>query len=169
MSLSPRAEWKINHVHPMLSSTQRPCFKIKDADANVALPFLGQLESIRSSTFSSSFSPIIHPSRSISPPALPSHFYRWNYCQGTVIIEFPDLRTPAPPFILYTAPHHPVPPCPPAIVLLLRAVLMYCPTHSFRVPEVCRILISLWEKYILKKWARQMQKQGKRQGQDMVV
>lgn len=78
---------------------------------------LSSLESICSSTFSAFpslslslyFSFALHPSPSISSlSALPSHFHQWNYCQGTVIIEFPDSRSPAPPFILYTAlPPHP--------------------------------------------------------------
>lgn len=66
-----------------------------------------------------------------------SHLYSWNYLRSAVIIEFSDPCTPAPsPFILY--PH-----ILSSIVLLLKAVLMYGPTLSFRVPEVCRILISL--------------------------
>lgn len=92
---------KINHVHPMPSSMQR---LFQNHEIMMQTLMLCSRFSVSLNPFvpllSISSPPlcllIFHPSRSISPPALPSHLYHWNYCQGTVIIEFPDLRTPAP-------------------------------------------------------------------------
>lgn len=122
--------------------------------------FLGQLGSICSSTFhlfSASFSLVLHPSLSISPLAPPSHLYQWNYCQGTVIIEFPDSRTLAPPFILYTAPQPPYPPLHTissgflslSLRSLLKSSINVLSNALIQMPGVCRIFISLWEKYTL--------------------
>lgn len=60
-------------------------------------PFVPQLIYLSIYLFSASFPLILHLPPSISPLSLPSHLYQWNYCQGTVIIEFPESRTPATP------------------------------------------------------------------------
>lgn len=151
MSLSPRAggeeekkgEKKKRHGHLVASSAQRVsrsrnndprrrrCAPVSWPPRNPFVPLL---------YISASSTPILHQSRFISPPALPSHLYRWNYCQGTVIIEFPDLRTPAPTHppprsVLCTEPPLHLAPMPSSS-LSLRAVLMYCPTRSFGAPGV---------------------------------